>query len=231
MKKSPLTPLSDQQGTQQDAPHVRWLGRVDCLENLQAMREWTRLRTPITPDEIWVCEHPPVFTLGLAGNPANLLVASDIPLVQTDRGGQITYHGPGQLVVYPLLNLNRLGLKVREYVELLEQTVIECLADCGLKQAQRKAGAPGVYIPWGDKLAKIAALGVKVSRGCTYHGLALNVNMDLAPFAHINPCGYVGLETVDLFSAGVKISFDEMRVLLLEKLIHQLQNVRATVAG
>lgn len=166
---------------------VRRLGCRPYLETWQAMRAFTDRRDPATPDELWLLEHPPVFTQGLAGKPEHVLAAGDIPVVQTDRGGQITYHGPGQLVAYPLLDLNRLGLGVRTLVCRLEQCVIDLLADHGL-DAGRREGAPGVYVAG----AKIASIGLKVRRGCTYHGLAFNVTVDLEPFSRINPCGFAG---------------------------------------
>jgi lipoyl(octanoyl) transferase len=195
---------------------------VPYADAFEAMRTFTQQRTEATPDELWVCSHPPVFTLGLAGDPSHLLAQSGIPLVNTDRGGQITYHGPGQIVLYPLLNLHRYGLKVREYVNLLEQALIDTLVELGVSDAQRKPSAPGVYTWRNGALAKIAALGIKVSRGCSYHGLALNVDMDLSPFQTINPCGYSGLETVDLRTVGVKISVEEVQVRLVNKLLHML---------
>jgi lipoyl(octanoyl) transferase len=201
---------------------IQQLGQTDYQTTWQAMHDFTDARTDVTPDEIWVCEHSPVFTLGLAGKAEHLLQATAIPLVKTDRGGQITYHGPGQLVIYPLLDLRRYGLKVREYVQLLEQTIIDCLKEQGVTEPQRKPNAPGVYIPWGNDLAKIAALGIKIRHGCSYHGLSLNVEMDLAPFQQINPCGYAGLETVDILRAGVKISLDEMQMHLVKKLVQAL---------
>lgn len=200
----------------------RDLGLADYEATWLAMKEFTQTRGPDQPCELWVCQHPPVFTLGQAGDPAHLLMPGSIPLVQTDRGGQITYHGPGQIVVYPLLQLNRYGLRVREYVNLLEQVLIDCLVDQGVADAQRKPAAPGVYTQHRGQLAKIAALGIKVRQGCTYHGLSLNVAMDLAPFSAINPCGYAGLETVDLSSIGVKISLDEMKAHLMKKLNQRL---------
>lgn len=151
------------------------------------MRDFTDTRTAATPDELWLLEHPPVFTQGLAGKAEHLLAPGDIPVVQTDRGGQVTYHGPGQLVAYPLLDLDRLGLGVRCLVHELEEAVIRQLADYGIAGARRD-GAPGVYVDG----AKIASIGLKVRRGCTYHGLAFNVDLDLAPFGRINPCGYAG---------------------------------------
>lgn len=209
---------------------IKELGRSNYLETWHKMREFTEARSDETTDEIWVCEHDPVFTLGLAGDPSHLLVKSDIPLVKTDRGGQVTYHGLGQLVVYPLLDLKRYGLKVREYVYLLEQAIIDVLYEVGVKEAQRKEGAPGVYTPWqGAELAKIAALGIKVRKGCSYHGLSLNVKMDLQPFEQINPCGYKGLKTIDLFSTGVKISIDDIQYRIVKSIVAKLEEARRTV--
>lgn len=206
------------------------LGMVDYLPTWEAMRNFTDARTEQHSDQIWICEHPPVFTLGLAGDESHMLQRSNIPLVNTDRGGQITYHGPGQIVVYPLLDLRRFGLKVREYVQLLEQAIIDALIAVGVADAQRKPTAPGVYTLQGERLAKIAALGIKIRKGCAYHGLSLNVDMDLTPFQHINPCGYQGLETVDLNSIGVKISLHDMQVHLMKYLIQHLEAARSAVA-
>lgn len=180
---------------------VKRLGRVDYIPVWEAMRRFTATRTETTADEIWLLEHPPVYTLGQAGRPEHLLPAgrdAGIPLVHIDRGGQITYHGPGQLVTYLLIDLPRRRLKVRELVYLMEQALIDCLADYDIAAA-RKAGAPGVYVDG----AKIAALGLRVKNGCSYHGLALNVDVDLAPFSWINPCGYEGLATARLRDFGV----------------------------
>jgi lipoyl(octanoyl) transferase len=209
---------------------IHELGRVDYLPTWEAMRNFTDARTEQHSDQIWICEHPPVFTLGLAGDEAHMLQRSNIPLVNTDRGGQITYHGPGQIVVYPLLDLRRFGLKVREYVQLLEQAIIDALIAVGVADAQRKPTAPGVYTLQADRLAKIAALGIKIRKGCAYHGLSLNVDMDLTPFQHINPCGYQGLETVDLNTIGVKISLRDMQVHLMKYLIQHLEAARSAVA-
>lgn len=209
---------------------IHELGRVDYLPTWEAMRNFTDARTEQHSDQIWICEHPPVFTLGLAGDEAHMLQRSNIPLVNTDRGGQITYHGPGQIVVYPLLDLRRFGLKVREYVQMLEQAIIDALIAVGVADAQRKPTAPGVYTLQGDRLAKIAALGIKIRKGCAYHGLSLNVDMDLTPFQHINPCGYQGLETVDLNTIGVKISLRDMQVHLMKYLIQHLEAARSAVA-
>ena len=187
---------------------VRPWRRAEYAPTLQAMREFTAARDASTPDELWLVEHPPVFTLGLAGRAEHLLRTGDIPVVQTERGGQVTYHGPGQVVAYPLLDLRRLGIGVKELVFRLEQSVIQTLAAWGI-DGRRVPGAPGVYVPLpgGDGafagLAKIAALGIKVSRGCSFHGLALNVAMDLEPFSRIDPCGYPALRTVDFAAMGV----------------------------
>lgn len=183
---------------------VRPLGCVDYAETFAAQKDFTAERGPETPDELWLLQHPPVYTLGQAGDPAHLLEACEIPLVRVDRGGQITYHGPGQAVVYVLVDLNRRGLKVRELVQLMEEAMIEVLAGYGVTGARRE-GAPGVYV----KEAKIGALGLKISRGASYHGLSLNVALDLAPFGRINPCGYEGLASTSLLEQGVEAGTDE----------------------
>lgn len=169
------------------ALRVRELGSAPYLETWEAMRAFTDQRSVGTPDELWLLEHPPVYTQGLAGKPEHVLDTGDIPVIQTDRGGQITYHGPGQLVVYPLLNLDRLGVGIRNLVTTLETITIDLLADFDIS-GHRKAGAPGVFV----EQAKIASIGMKVRRGCTFHGLAFNISLDLAPFGRINPCGYAG---------------------------------------
>jgi len=178
-------------------PLVRWLGRVDYEPTWRAMQSFTETRTADTPDEIWLLEHEPVFTLGMNADRSHVLVAGDIRVVQIDRGGQVTYHGPGQLVVYPLLDLRRAGLGVRDLVSALEGAVIDYCARLGIK-AECRAGAPGVYVQG----AKLASVGIRVRRQGSYHGLALNVNMDLAPFARINPCGYAGLTMTQLAALG-----------------------------
>ncbi len=175
----------------------RDLGRQPYEPVWRAMQRFTDARGDDTPDELWRVEHDPVFTLGQAGNPEHVLVPGDIPVLPVDRGGQVTYHGPGQLVVYPLLDLKRLKIGVRDYVCAIEQAVIDTLAHWNIESA-RRSGAPGVYV--GE--AKIAALGIRVRRGCTFHGLAFNVAMDLEPFARINPCGYAGLQVVSLADLG-----------------------------
>ena len=195
---------------------VRRLGRVDYEPTWQAMRDFTARRDESSPDELWLLEHPPTYTLGQAGKPEHLLRATEIPLVKIDRGGQITYHGPGQVVAYLLLDLRRRNLKVREMVQRIEQALIDCLADYRLA-ALRKSGAPGVYI--GED--KIAALGLRVRNGCSYHGLALNVDMDLAPFTWINPCGYSGLKTIRLKDFGVGDGVDAVAERLLAHLLRQ----------
>ncbi|SDW76449.1 lipoyl(octanoyl) transferase [Pseudomonas kuykendallii] len=172
---------------------VRHLGLVDYLPTLEAMRRLTAERDATTPDEIWLLQHPRVFTQGQAGKAEHLLAPGDIPVVQVDRGGQVTYHGPGQLVAYLMLDLRRLGLGVRELVTAMEQSLVELLAGYAVDAAP-KADAPGVYVA-GDK---VASLGLRVSRGCSFHGLALNVDMDMSPFGRINPCGYAGLKMVQL---------------------------------
>lgn len=182
-------------------------GREDYAPCFDAMRAFTAARTESMPDQIWLVEHPPVYTLGQAGDPSHLLAPDPaIPLVRIDRGGQITYHGPGQVVAYLLLDLRRRKLMVRELVHAIEQAVLDTLAAYNLA-AERKPGAPGIYLSDGPhRGAKIAALGLKIRNGCSYHGVSLNVSMDLAPFQRINPCGYAGLETVDMASAGATIA-------------------------
>jgi lipoyl(octanoyl) transferase len=177
---------------------VREPGLVAYEATWLAMQEFTRARSSSTPDEIWVLQHPPVFTLGLAGRAEHVLDPGDIPVVKTDRGGQVTYHGPGQVVAYVLLDLRRLGLGVKELVRRLEQSAIDVLARYGI-EGVRRAGMPGVYV--GE--AKIAAIGLRIARGCCYHGLALNVDGDLAPFSRIDPCGYPGLAATRLADYGV----------------------------
>ncbi len=199
---------------------LRHLGRVDYLPTFEAMQAFTAERTEATEDELWLCEHPPVFTQGLAGKADHLLMPGNIPVVQTNRGGQVTYHGPGQVMAYPLIDLQRAGYFVKEYVYRLEEAVIRTLGQFGVT-GHRVASAPGIYVRLADPfdhsalrdpqpahdpfrgLGKISALGIKVSRHKTYHGLALNVAMDLEPFGRINPCGYAGLKTVDLSTIGV----------------------------
>ncbi|MDB5944194.1 MAG: lipoate-protein ligase [Ramlibacter sp.] len=209
---------------------IRNLGRTPYLPTWDAMREFTAARNDATADELWLCEHEPVFTQGVAGKTEHVLDAGDIPVVRTDRGGQVTYHGPGQVVAYPLLDLRRTGIYVKEYVYRVEESVIRTLAHFGVT-GHRVRGAPGIYVRLDDPfsharlqddsfsgLGKIAALGIKVSRHCTYHGVALNVAMDLESFGRINPCGYAGLETVDLSTIGVSTTWAEAAAVLGQKL-------------
>ena len=207
---------------------VKHLGLADYALTYDAMRTFTRERSSSTPDEIWVLEHPPVFTLGLAGDASNLHSPShQIPMVHVDRGGEITYHGPGQIVIYLLLDLKRLGIFVKELVSRIEQALIDTLGDFGI-QAERKLGAPGIYVSQQADIssewfgAKVAALGLKVSKSCSYHGLALNVATDLEAFSRIHPCGYEGLRTVDMQTLGIKDNMDSISQKLLEHLQKQL---------
>jgi lipoyl(octanoyl) transferase len=228
-----------------------FLGRVDYLPTYAAMQAFTAERQDNTPDKLWVCEHPPVYTQGLAGKREHIYNPGDIPVVATNRGGQVTYHGPGQVVAYPLLDLKRAGYFVKEYVYRIEEAVIRTLMQFGVT-GHRVAGAPGIYVRLDDPsghallpqrpvkmgseplpvaagsdpiftgLGKIAALGIKVSRNGTYHGVALNVAMELEPYSRINPCGYVGLQTVDLSTIGVKTSWQEVAELFSQKLVSYL---------
>ena len=196
---------------------VKRLGRVDYEPTFQAMQDFTAARMAETPDELWIVEHPPVYTLGQAGKPEHILKDIGIPVAKIDRGGQVTYHGPGQVVIYLLLDLNRLKIKVRELVTAIEQAVIDFLAAQGVL-AERRAGAPGVYV--GD--AKIAALGLKIKNGCSYHGLSLNVDMDLHPFTAINPCGYAGLKVTQTRDLGIPLTAHEAGEQLSQHLLRQL---------
>jgi lipoyl(octanoyl) transferase len=200
---------------------IKWLDRpADYAAVWQAMQVFTAERTPATADEIWLCEHAPVYTLGQAGKTEHVLNPADIPVVRTDRGGQVTYHGPGQVVAYALIDLRRAGMYVKEYVASLEDAVIATLDDYGI-QGCRKPGAPGVYVPVqaaGGELAKIAALGIKIRSGCAYHGVALNVGMDLGPFLGINPCGYENLATIDMAACGVTATLEEAGGRLAERI-------------
>ena len=234
----------------------RQLGRVAYLPTWAAMKAFTATRPVASQtvadtseislhppydvrDQLWICEHPAVFTQGLAGLAEHVLNAGNIPVVQTDRGGQVTFHGPGQVVAYPLIDLRRAGYFVKEYVYRIEEAVIRTLAHFGVT-GHRVAGSPGIYVRLDDPfshgaltgpvdptrvfagLGKIAALGIKVSRHCTYHGVALNVAMDLEPFSRINPCGYEGLQTTDLRSLGVHVTWDEAAGVLADKLVSRL---------
>jgi len=185
---------------------TRDLGRADYEPVWRAMQAFTKARDDATPDELWFVEHPPVFTLGLAAKPEHVLDAGTIPVVRIDRGGQVTYHGPGQLVAYVLIDLKRAGYGVKELVRRLEQSVIDLLAEYAVGGV-RQAGRPGVYVAG----AKIAAVGLRVSRGCSYHGISLNVDTDLAAFARINPCGYPGLAATRLADLGVRDTIDAVQ--------------------
>ena len=221
------------------------LGQVPYLPTVQAMQAFTAERTAQTPDQLWICEHSSIYTQGLAGKSEHIFNPGAIPVVQTNRGGQVTYHGPGQVVAYPLLDLQRAGYFVKEYVYRLEEAVIRTLAHFGVT-GHRVGGAPGIYVRLDDPgshallpqrpakkngasnvpvftgLGKIAALGIKVSRHCAYHGVAFNVAMDLAPYTQINPCGFAGLATVDLSTIGVSVTWQEAADLLGRKLAAHL---------
>lgn len=199
-------------------PVLRDLGRVEYEPTWRAMQQFTETRGPDTRDEIWFLEHPPVFTLGLAGKLEHVLAPGDIPVIHIDRGGQVTYHGPGQLVVYPLIDLKRLKLGVRALVEGIENSVIDTLAGFGI-EAISKREAPGVYTPDGRKLA---SLGLRVRRGCTYHGLAFNIAMDLEPFTRINPCGYAGLQMTQVAELGGPASVATVADALKPRLVDRL---------
>jgi len=221
---------------------IRLLGRVDYTSTVQAMQDYTATRTPSDADTLWICEHPPLYTQGIAGKSDHVLDPGEIPVIATNRGGQVTFHGPGQVVAYPLIDLQRAGYFVKEYVYRVEEAVIRTLAHFGIT-GHRVAGAPGIYVRLDDPhshamlpqrpqqrtgaeaptpdfggLGKIAALGIKVSRHCTYHGVALNVDMDLEPYDRINPCGYAGLKTVDLSTIGVHTTWEEAAQVLGQQL-------------
>ncbi|WP_342619589.1 lipoyl(octanoyl) transferase LipB [Rhodoferax sp. GW822-FHT02A01] len=221
---------------------ISQLGRVEYLPTYSAMQAFTEQRyaNGATEDQLWICEHPPVYTQGLAGKPEHIYNPGDIPVVQTNRGGQVTYHGPGQVMGYPLMDLKRVGYFVKEYVYRIEEAVIRTLLHFGVT-GHRVAGAPGIYVRLDDPaghaplpnrpgkdaptaepdftgLGKISALGIKVNRNCTYHGVALNVAMDLEPFQRINPCGYVALQTVDLSTIGFQVSWQDAADVLSHKL-------------
>jgi lipoyl(octanoyl) transferase len=224
---------------------IEFLGQVDYLTTWQAMKAWAA--QPDAPETLWICEHPPVFTLGLASKPEHVLAPGDIPVVRTDRGGQVTYHGPGQVVAYPLIDLRRRNIFVKEYVFRLEEAALATLARFGVT-GHRVAGAPGIYVcladPFGHALlpqrpqhrvpgspapapdftglGKIAALGIKVAGHRAYHGLALNVAMDLSPYARINPCGYAGLQTIDLATIGAAVPWQDAAQELAAQLAQRL---------
>ena len=198
-------------------PQIKPLGRVDYLPTFAAMQTFTAQRTIDTADELWIVEHPPVYTLGQAGKPEHILRDIGIPLIKIDRGGQVTYHGPGQVVIYLLLDLARRKLKIRELVSAIEQAVINLLAEYGIS-AERREGAPGVYVGG----AKIAALGLRIRNGASYHGVSLNIDMDLAPFSAINPCGYPGLPVIQTRDLGIPLTTDEAGERLAQHLLRQL---------
>ncbi len=205
---------------------MRHLGRVEYEPTWRAMQAFTAARQADTPDEIWLLEHPPVYTQGQAGKPEHLIASTPIPVVPIDRGGQITYHGPGQVVAYVLVDLRRRGYGIRELVSRMEQAAIDLLAAQGVT-AERRSGAPGVYVNG----AKIAALGLRVKHGCTYHGLALNVDMDLTPFAAINPCGYPGLAVTDCGRLGAALTLAEAGQALVEALRYRVGQPGADVSA
>lgn len=191
---------------------------VEYEPTWRAMQRFTAERTADTGDEIWLVQHPPTYTQGQAGKPEHLLSPTSIPVVKIDRGGQITYHGPGQIVVYLLLDLRRWKINVRELVRLMERATIDLLAEYGVK-AEGREDAPGVYV--GD--AKIAALGLKIKNGCCYHGLSFNVDMDMTPFTNINPCGYQGLRVTQCIEQGITVPMEELQAELTQNLVHGLQ--------
>lgn len=221
---------------------LKSLGLADYQSTLEAMQAFTQTRTSETPNELWLCEHSSIFTQGLAGKAEHVLIAGDIPVVQTNRGGQVTYHGPGQVVAYPLIDLKRAGYFVKEYVYKLEEATVRTLLHFGIT-GHRVRGAPGIYVRINDpqshtgiglpesgsdaaltqffrthQLGKVAALGIKVSRHFTYHGVALNVAMDLEPFSRINPCGYSGLQTIDMAGLGVHAGFKDVNRIFAKQL-------------
>jgi lipoyl(octanoyl) transferase len=219
---------------------VQTLGLASYQPTVDAMQAFTLARTEVTPDELWLCQHPPTFTQGLAGKPEHVLGAGDIPIIQTNRGGQVTYHGPGQITAYPLIDLKRAGYFVKEYVYKLEESTLRTLAHFGIT-GHRVRSAPGIYVRLDDpqshtplalagindsaesvfvqeRLGKVAALGIKVSRHFTYHGVALNVAMDLEPFSRINPCGYTGLQTVDMKTLGVDALLEDVQSVFSKQL-------------
>ncbi|MCX7206342.1 MAG: lipoyl(octanoyl) transferase LipB [Proteobacteria bacterium] len=201
---------------------IKQLGMLEYEPTWRAMQAFTESRDADTPDEVWLVEHPPVYTQGQAGKPEHLIAATSIPVVQIDRGGQITYHGPGQVVAYVLLDLRRNGLGVRELVRKLEQSVIDTLADFGVV-AYGKVDAPGVYVNPEMGEAKIASLGLRIRKGCSYHGLALNVNMDLTPFDWINPCGYAGMRVTQLSDFASDATSAAIAGKLAEKIAYQIK--------
>ncbi len=208
---------SDQPLTANRQPLLKWLGRSEYEPTWRAMQALTEQRGPDTPDEIWFLEHPPVFTLGMNASREHVLAPGHIPLVQIDRGGQVTYHGPGQLVVYPLIDVRRRALGVRQLVMALENGIIALLASWNIEAVGRR-DAPGIYVAG----RKLASIGLRIRRGCSYHGLAFNVAMDLEPFRRINPCGYRGLEVTDLRTLGVSLELRNVAELLAPHLLGAL---------
>lgn len=203
---------------QSDLIVVRTLGLHEYEPLWRGMQQFTDSRLPLTPDEIWFTEHPPVFTLGLNASREHLLTPGDIPVIQVDRGGQVTYHGPGQLIIYPLIDLKRAGIGVRDLVTALEQTVVDLVAEFDIEAASRK-DAPGVYV----EQRKIASIGLRVRRGASYHGMALNIDVDLEPFSRINPCGFSDLEVTDLGALGIGAEPSEIQARVQ---VHLLKHLR-----
>ena len=197
---------------------VRRMGQRDYEPVWREMQQFTDQRDADTPDELWLVEHPPVFTQGLAGKPEHVLAAGDIPVIQVDRGGQVTYHGPGQIVAYPMINLRRHGIGVKSLVNGIEQAIIDTVAAYDV-EAKRRENAPGVYVDG----AKIASLGLRIRKACSFHGLAFNIAMDLEPFARINPCGFMGLEVTQLSALADGVTFDTVQNQLLEHFCQQLK--------
>jgi lipoyl(octanoyl) transferase len=214
------------------SPIIKYLGRSDYEQTWQAMKQFTHQRDANTVDELWITEHAPVFTQGLNGKPEHILQTANIPVVQIDRGGQVTYHGPGQLVLYCLLNIQRLGFGVRALVSMIEQSIVELLAQYDIEGFARR-DAPGVYVNLVSRsdnqasavqMAKIAALGLRIRKGCCYHGLSLNVNMDLKPFSNINPCGFEGLAVTQMTDLNAAITVEQAGKVLATILSHNMQS-------
>ena len=197
---------------------VRTLGMQDYEPLWRGMQQFTESRSPLSPDEIWFTEHPPIFTLGLNANRDHLLAPGEIPVIQVDRGGQVTYHGPGQLMIYPLIDLKRASLGVRDLVTALEQSVIDLVAEHGIAAASRK-DAPGVYVEG----KKIASVGLRVRRGASYHGMAMNIDVDLEPFSRINPCGFSDLDVIDLTTLGIDAAPAEIQAQVQARLLRHLR--------
>ncbi|HLS16861.1 MAG TPA: lipoyl(octanoyl) transferase LipB [Paenalcaligenes sp.] len=232
----PLPPVAATQDATTALPlKAQWLpGRPDYQRTWAQMQQYTATRDADSLDQIWLLEHDPVYTLGLAGRPEHILNPGNIPIIKADRGGQVTYHGPGQLVAYCMIDLRRYGLYAKSYVALLEKVIVDTLGDLGAHYAYLQPGAPGVYVPAkktslqgsipDDELVKIAALGVKINKGCTYHGIAINIDMDLSPFAGINPCGYANLRTTDLAHCGIQTTLTEVGQQFLKRMQQALSN-------